>query len=539
MMSFSRLKRWFIPLKNRTLLKAMTRLQRFLLVLLSVALLIPGWLSGSGLPLLAALVPLLLISHYTEHSKRGWWSMFWWALLCFVLWNVTTIWWIWFATPVGPVAATLVSSTLSMIAFMSYHAVSKRCGKPLAYTLLVTLWIALEYWYTTNDISWPWLLLGNGFSNDIWAVQWYEYTGLFGGTLWVLVTNLLIFEAIIAKSVRRWVVAAIAAVVPILISLAIYFSYSEQPHGSIKVSVVQPNIHFGSGGRTSAIEQEANLLHLMQKSPLDVDYIVMPEVSAPQLFYMEKLNSARIVREMRSVLDDKYPDAAVVVGGSTLKYYDSAEGSPTVRERKGVYYDIFNSAIYIPADGDVDYHHKSKLVIGTESTPLPWLFKALEFLVIDLGGVTGQLGRGDERRLFSSQGERVGAAICYEALYGEYFGEFVNGGAEAMFVISNDCWWGDTPGYRHLFAMSGLRAVEHRRAIARSANTGISGFISSRGDAMQQSRWDERVVLTDELPLNSKITLYTQYGDYIARVSVLLAALCSLCCIVMIVKGRD
>ncbi len=108
-----------------------------------------------------------------------------------------------------------------------------------------------------------------------------------------------------------------------------------------------------------------------------------------------------------------------------------------------------------------------------------------------------------------------------------------------MFVISNDCWWEDTPGYKHLFAMSALRAVEHRRAIARSANTGMSGFISSRGDAQQRSKWDERVVMSGEVALNSRITFYAIYGDYIARVAVLLAVISTLYYIVWRVKKRE
>ena len=122
-------------------------------------------------------------------------GFFGWALLTFVLWNVSTIWWIWLATPVGPFAATIASSFLNMVAFMLFHTVSKKGPKALAYTLLVSGWIATEYWYTTGDFSWPWLLLGNGFSHEVWAVQWYEYTGIFGGTLWVLLSNILLYEA--------------------------------------------------------------------------------------------------------------------------------------------------------------------------------------------------------------------------------------------------------------------------------------------------------------------------------------------------------
>ena len=110
--------------------------------------------------------------------------------------------------------------------------------------------------------------------------------------------------------------------------------------------------------------------------------------------------------------------------------------------------------------------------------------------MIDLGGVVGQIGMGQHGTAFEHRGVKTGPAICYEGLYGDFFGDFVRRGAQFMAIISNDGWWGDTPGYKHLFTISRLRAVEHRRAIARSANTGMSGFISARGDIGQTLGWE-------------------------------------------------
>ena len=147
-------------------------LRRLAAVILSALLLSPGWLSMTGLTLLAGFVPLLWVSASYDASRRSWWKVFGWAALTFALWNALTIWWIWYATPVGPPAATLASTTMNMIAFMLFHTVSKKAPKALAYTTLVTAWIATEYWYTVGDFSWPWLILGNGFSHEVWAVQW-------------------------------------------------------------------------------------------------------------------------------------------------------------------------------------------------------------------------------------------------------------------------------------------------------------------------------------------------------------------------------
>ena len=216
-------------------------LRKFAAAILSALLLSTGWLGMTGLTLLVAFVPLLWLSAERDGSRRAWWGMFGWALLTFVLWNAMTVWWIWNATPVGPIAATLASTSLNMLAFMAFHTVSKRAPKALAYTLLVAGWLTTEYWYTTGEFSWPWLILGNGFSHDIRLVQWYEYTGVFGGSLWVLLVNILLFETLRSPSRRRALTTAAAVLLPMLLSLGLYAGY-EEPEARARVTLVQPNV---------------------------------------------------------------------------------------------------------------------------------------------------------------------------------------------------------------------------------------------------------------------------------------------------------
>lgn len=159
--------------------------------------------------------------------------------------------------------------------------------------------------------------------------------------------------------------------------------------------------------------------------------------------------------------------------------------------------------------------------------------------MIDLGGTVGQLGVGEPGPAFVHNGVSVGTPICYEGLYGNFYGGFVRERARALLISSNDGWWGDTPGHKHLFSIARLRAVEHRRAIARSANTGTSGFIDTRGDVQQKLGWDRRGILTGEVELNSELTFYTRYGDYLGRISELLMGLCILYYIAYRIKKKN
>ena len=160
------------------------------LAIASAVLLSIPWEGASCITIFVGFVPLLLVSAQYGPSWRETFAMLGWALFTFILWNAATIWWIWNATPVGPIAATIVSTWWSIIPFMIYHVLSKRASKPLAYITFITAWIAGEYLYTQAPaLSFPWLILGNAFANDTWAIQWYEYTGVFGGSLWVLLVR--------------------------------------------------------------------------------------------------------------------------------------------------------------------------------------------------------------------------------------------------------------------------------------------------------------------------------------------------------------
>jgi len=512
-------------------------LRKFIAVVLSALLLSAGWLGGTGFTLFVGFLPLLWISETRGSARRDWWGMFGWALLCFVLWNAFTVWWIWFATPVGPPAATLASSTLNMIAFMLFHTVVKRAHRALAYVLLTAGWIATEYWYTVGEFSWPWLILGNGFSHEVWAVQWYEFTGVFGGSLWVLAVNLLLFEAWRQRSRRLAAAAAAAVVLPIAGSLALYFGY-EEPARRTEVTLVQPNVDPYSKFDGDTSWQEENIRSLVLEAPASAQFIVLPETALRDYLNEENLAGAPVVERFASLLARHAPQAMLIAGCNTLRFYPAGRQTPTARRGNGCYYDVFNSALGIDSARRVQLHHKGKLVIGVEKTPT-WLFDVLDFLVIDLGGTLGQLGVGTGGTVFTHDGVRVGASICYEGLYGDFFGDFARRGAEAVFLISNDGWWGDTPGYRHLFTISRLRAVEHRRAIARSANTGRSGFINARGDIGATMEWQERGTLTGSVALDRRLTFYTRYGDYIGRIAEYVMLLCVLYYAAYRVKRRN
>lgn len=501
--------------------------KRILYALLGIALLSLPWLGGSALTLFVGFVPLLWIQQdvAAKTGRRGKPLVFWpYAVGTFTLWWLATVWWVGYSVIIGVVAATFFGTVLMSAAFLSYHAVWKRAPKALAYTVLVTGWIAYEYVFQKNDeISFPWLVLGNGFSLDVKLVQWYEYTGTLGGSLWVLVVNLLVFHALRApRRLKSWIAPAAAFALPAVVSLVMYYTYEEPYKGDVKVTIIQPDIDpWREKFLLSQQKQTQIMLDLMQEAPQDVQFIIAPETAIDENIWESEVERAPSIRRFREFIRRHKPGAMFVAGSNIYRPYDSEQtASPTARCHDSLWYDIYNVSLGIDTTGRTRIHRKAKLVIGAEMTPFYPYLKKLKFLSVDLGGISGQLGMDSVRRVFTSVGGIVaGPAICYEAIYGEYFTEFVRNGAQVMFVISNDGWWDDTPGYRYLFSYSRLRAIENRRSIARSANTGKSGFIDQRGDELETLGWDERGTLTDTLRLNDAQTLYTRYGDYIGRLS--------------------
>ena len=108
-----------------------------------------------------------------------------------------------------------------------------------------------------------------------------------------------------------------------------------------------------------------------------------------------------------------------------------------------------------------------------------------------------------------------------------------------MFVITNDGWWGDSPGHKQHLEFSKLRAIETRRSVARSANTGISGFINQRGDIVEQSGYWEQTALRHSIKTNEKLTFYARFGDYLYKIAVFMTALLVALTIVKLIIGKQ
>ena len=506
-------------------------------LLSSVLLSIPWLVPHTGALILVAFIPLLCADAVAEQARIR--HFFFYYFSAFLIWNAATTFWVCNATVGGGIFAALVNTLLMSLVWALFRFFKKRAGGVLPYVFLAFVWVAWERLYLNAQISWPWLCLGNAFGRTTRLVQWYEYTGTLGGSLWVWAVNLLLFgflNAILDGIWQKWnslrrcamvLTCALAIAGPVLLSYNIFDNYEEESEGTLDVVIAQPNFDpYQKFESLSQRQQTDILLDLFRKELASMDSSSEVLLLAPETFtsdiMLDNVAASPTVESFIEFLSDR-PGAQILFGASTYQLHNR-NSAPSILARKvGDKYwaENHNSAVLLKPDGRYDIFHKSKLVVGTELTPYPKLFVPLDDWLSRKMNVNGLMGRciGQEEisLLDFSADAPLGCAVCYESVYGEYCTGYVKKGAKAMTVITNDAWWGDTPGYRQHMSYSCLRAIELRRDIARCGNTGISAFIDQRGDVLSESRWWTRQVLRGSVNLNSRQTFFVRHGDITGR----------------------
>ena len=498
------------------------------------------WLAWPPMPyttplLLVGLVPLMIaISRIkdSEKAKKGK-EVFLTAGLSFLVWNTAGVYWLY--NTISAVNPPVVAAFLSLIpfslgallmtfAFWLYYRLTRIANKYIAYAGLVSFYIAMEYLHQTWDLNFPWMTLGNGLSGMHQLAQWYEYTGVYGGSLWILLSNILAFEAYkkVKMDVKGYtkskpiLIWGLVIAVPIGTSLTMYFRYVEKS-APVNVVVVQPNINpYEKFNIKSSHEQMNILIHLSDSlGQPNTEYFVWPETAIPTTTDEDQIRSSGSYLAAQQFLS-KYKNGTLVTGIESVQFTGDVQQN-------------YNSAMQVENSSNVQFYHKSKLVPGVEKMPFPEALSILKPLFAGFGGTTGGWGWQEKPEVFYAySGIGVTPVICYESLWGEWIGEAVENGAQFISIIKNDGWWGNTSGKDQHLLYAKLRSIETRRYVVRSANTGISAFINQRGDITQRTKWWTRTAIKSDINLNDDITFYVKSGDFIAKALCFLAVLLAL-----------
>lgn len=343
---------------------------RWFLPLLAVTSILFFWLGWPVLPfaplLFLAFVPILMMEqHITakNYRKPGLATFGWWYLTM-LGWNLTTTWWVVNSTLIGGVFANLANAALMCIPLMLFRYTKHRTGPGLGYLSFVLYWLTFENIHLTWDLSWPWLTLGNGFAMFPEWVQWYEWTGVFGGSIWILLGNLLAyfmfwhgkphFSAVTVVVMLFWIG------LPILGSYIRYWSYLEEGP-AYEAVVLQPNIDpftekFAGTENFIPFEEQVQLFIEQSQTQLgqETDFLLWPETAIDKAYDERYLNQQPIIQDITGFVNS-YPNLALLTGITSYNVYESGIPPASARYQEGFgHYDVYNTAYYIHGDTDTD-----------------------------------------------------------------------------------------------------------------------------------------------------------------------------------------
>ena len=516
-------------------------MKNFFLAISSGIILAIAW-PTYGFPLLLffGFVPLLIATrnYLRTGIKRPALKIFGSTYVSFFIFNIITTWWLYNSTGFGMWFAVLANALLMTSVWLLYVRISKRFNTNLSLLFLVTLWMLFEYLHLNWDFSWPWLNLGNAFAITTGWIQWYEYTGTFGGTLWVWIVNALIFKGIIFYNesnnpkilIKNLLLPLVIIVLPIAISQILYHTYNEV-NNPIEVVLLQPNIDPYTEKYNTTNDRIGDLLFEEANASLtsNTEFLIAPETVLAEGAGVDLRNfeySAEKDKAQQFLI--KYPDLNYMAGIQFYRLYTNENDLlPTSNfvgnDRLGnpLWADFFNSAFLLNRTEKSQIYHKSKLVVGVENFPYQSILKPiLGDVMIDLGGTVSMKTIQKDRTAFTGiNGTKVAPVICYESVYGDYVTGYVKEGAQFLAIMTNDAWWGNTQGHKQHLNYARLRAIENRRSIARSANTGISALINQKGEIEKELGYGLKGTLKGTINSSDTITFYTQYGDYIPKLA--------------------
>lgn len=518
-----------------------------LLTLISAMLLSVSW-PTYGVPffIFFALVPLLMMEHgiskFSNYKRKGW-IIFGLSYLCFVIWNIVTTGWLYGSkNPDGShsmmavLFPVLVNSLLYSLVFQCYHWYKNAQGTYWGLGFFIAIWMSFEKFHLGWELTWPWLNLGNVFSEYPKLIQWYDTLGATGGSFWILLINVLCFYTLrIWEAGRKRmdliknssiVIAVIA--IPMVISVIKYNSFDEKSSGQVNVLMLQPDLDpYAEKYSKDSLTIENDLLALAENnSKGKIDYFIAPETAIPGRGSISEtgFEKSLLLNNINAFLM-KHPGAVFATGISSHRFYFDQTMMPkeAYQLNPGMWITSYNTAVQLAPDHKIQVYHKGKLVPGVEIFPYMNVLKPLlGDAMLNLGGTVASLGTDKERVAFSNPYNKgkLAPIICYESIYGEFVTDYVKKGANFLGIMTNDSWWGVTEGHKQLLSYARLRAIETRREIARAANSGISAHIDAKGEVVADTFYGDQTTLFATVNLYDTMTFYSRAGDLLSRFSI-------------------
>jgi apolipoprotein N-acyltransferase len=487
------------------------------------ALGMPGY-DVPGLPF-ACLVPLLILSTTSANgrqaARRG--------LFAGTLANLLLVYWIAYTVAVqgrlgwilGGLSALLVSAYLGVyvsLAAVIAHRLRKRFGIAGLWWFPAA-WVCVEYARAVLFTGFPWLLLGYSLSGHSLLRQAADLAGIHGLGFLLAMVNVCLYNAGagLARGEGKKILLPLAGAASVTFFLLAYGAAGKggEVTGSSGKTV---RVGIAQGGIDQTVKwdpaHQVETLRIYkalteEAKAKGAEVVVWPETAAPFFYGWES--------EMSALVDAAAKENRVpIIFGAP--WFDPSEG--------GKYY---NSVFLLEergiANGRYDKRH---LVPFGEYIPL----RRILFFLRKLTAGEEDFSAGKGPALFTVKGEKVGASVCYEAVFPGILRESVRGGARWLVNVTNDAWFGDTVAPRQHLAMARMRSVEYRRPMVRAANSGISAVIDERGEVVTRMGLFRKGTLVAEIHPRGGETAYAKTGEIFAVSCTIITFL------ILIIPGR-
>ncbi|MDR1867465.1 MAG: apolipoprotein N-acyltransferase [Treponema sp.] len=391
------------------------------------------------------------------------------------------------------------------------------------------IWIAFEYLRTLGFLGYSYGIIGYSQWQILPIIQIASIFGVWG------VSALIVFPAVFIGAalhnswklfVQREKIFALVwcgmFVVTIIYGFISPLDYSEKP--SRKIALIQQNVDPWRGGIAEYRRNFEVLRYLSDQALKDEpDLVVWSETAfVPRIDwhtrYRDDRDSYNLVYDFNKYMAQQ--TVPFVVGNDDARKEPEKSKEPDGRVDYNAVL-LFNGIDEFGKVKIVDLYRKVHLVPFTEHFPyqkqLPFVYEALK------SADTHFWEKGTERTVFDINGIRFSTPICFEDTFGYLSRSFVQNGAELLVNLSNDAWSNSLPAQMQHLSMAVFRAIENKRALVRSTASGQTCAIDPNGKILDMAQPFVETYITVTVPLITERTFYTQYGDFLARIAVMVA----------------